>query len=262
MNIFLHEIKQGLRSLCVWTVTISSFMMICILIFPDMTGEAANIGDMFSSMGIFAQAFSLDVIDFGSLKGYYAIECGNIIGIGGALFASLLGIAALAKEEGAHTAEFLFSHPVTRNRVITEKLLSVFAQIIFLNVVVFVACIFSMLFIGESIFWKELVLLHVAYFLSQLVIASICFLFSSLLNSSNFGLGLGFALILYFLNLIAKITESASFLKYLTPFSFAESSDIIQYSKINVQYFIPSCIIAIISLALSYFIYNKKDLRT
>lgn len=31
--------------------------------------------------------------------GFYAIECGNILSIGGGFFAALLGINALAKEE-------------------------------------------------------------------------------------------------------------------------------------------------------------------
>ena len=44
--------------------------------------------EMFSSMGAFSSAFGMDRLNFGTLIGFYATECGNILGLGGAFFAS------------------------------------------------------------------------------------------------------------------------------------------------------------------------------
>ena len=84
----------------------------------------------------------MDRLNFGTLVGFYAVEGGNMLGIGGAFFAAITAITALMKEEKERTAEFLLTHPLSRVRVITEKLLSVYAIIVILNVVIFYALYF------------------------------------------------------------------------------------------------------------------------
>lgn len=79
-------------------------------------GEMEDMNEMFSSMGAFSSAFGMDRLNFGTLIGFYATECGNILGLGGAFFASLIAVSSLAKEEKEHTAEFLFAHPISRKR--------------------------------------------------------------------------------------------------------------------------------------------------
>ena len=143
--------------------------------FPEMKGEMDGISDMFASMGSFTEAFGMDRINFGSLIGFYAVECGNILGLGGAFFAALCGVSILAKEEKEHTAEFLLTHPVTRTHIIAEKLLAVMIQIIIMNILVCVLSIASIVFIGETIPWKEILLLHLAFLFLQIEIAGICF---------------------------------------------------------------------------------------
>lgn len=75
-----------------------------------------GVSEMFASMGSFTAAFGMDRISFGTLIGFYAVECGNILGIGGAFFAAMIAINALAKEEKERTAEFLLTQPVSRTK--------------------------------------------------------------------------------------------------------------------------------------------------
>ena len=79
MTLVKHELKQGKMSLIVWASSIIFLMVICVLLFPEMKGEMDTVGDMFASMGSFTQAFGMDRISFGSLLGFYAVECGNIL---------------------------------------------------------------------------------------------------------------------------------------------------------------------------------------
>ena len=125
MTIFKHELKQGKNVMIVWTLAISFLISVCILIFPDMKGQMDNMSDMFASMGSFTEAFGMDQINFGTFIGFYAVECGNILGLCGAFYAALCGVSALAKEEKEHTAEFLLVHPVSRVRVVAEKYVAV-----------------------------------------------------------------------------------------------------------------------------------------
>ena len=99
MTVYACDMKRNLRSLIIWSLAVGGMIMICILMFPGMKNETEKMGAMFSNMGSFTAAFGMDKLDFGQLMGFYGIECGNTLGIGGGMFAALAGISALANEE-------------------------------------------------------------------------------------------------------------------------------------------------------------------
>ena len=99
MTLIKHEMKQGRLALAIWTVSIAFLIVICVLLFPEMESQMNEVNDMFASMGSFSQAFGMDRLNFGEFMGFYGVECGNILGLGGAFFAAFTGILALAKEE-------------------------------------------------------------------------------------------------------------------------------------------------------------------
>jgi ABC-2 type transport system permease protein len=228
--------------------------------YPDMESQMSGVNDMFSSMGNFTAAFGMDQLNFGTLIGFYAVEGGNMLGIGGAFFAAIIGITALMKEEKERTAEFLLTHPVSRTKVITEKLASTFVIILILNIIVFICSIVSILMIDEEIFWDELILFHVAYLLMQFEIAGICFGISAFIRKAGMGIGIGIAGLMYLLNIVANISEDAKFLKYITPFGYTEGSDIINTKDINTDYLIPGMIIMVVCILIGYMKYTRKDI--
>ena len=260
MTLMLFELKRNRLSLAVWTAAIALLLLVCLAIFPDMKGQVNELNTAFSSMGSFTEAFGMDQLNFGELMGFYGLECGNILGIGGAFFAAYIGVNALAGEEKNRTAEYLLTHPVSRSRVVFEKLACVLCQILILNAVSMLTSLIAVRAIGESLQMKEFLLLHAAYLLLQAEIAAVCFAVSAALRRSGIGAGLGLAAVLYFLNLIANITEDAEWLKYIAPFGYAEAADIITNAEISLlPAFIGCCVTAAAALA-AFIIYNKKDI--
>ena len=114
MTIFKQEIKSEKLAIAIWSLSIGLLVAACVLMYPDMESQMAGVNEMFSSMGNFTAAFGMDQLNFGTLIGFYAVEGGNMLGIGGAFFAAIIGITALMKEEKERTAEFLLTHPVSR----------------------------------------------------------------------------------------------------------------------------------------------------
>lgn len=261
MTLVRHELKQSRISLIVWTLSIASLLAVCVFLYPSMKSEMDTVSEMFSSMGSFTAAFGMDKVSFGTLIGFYVVECGNIVGLGGAFFAALCGISVLAKEEKEHTAEFLMTHPVSRWRVVTDKLIAVIFQLVILNVAVYLTAVVSIALIGEDIPWKELNLLHLAYFFLQVETATVCFGISAFLRRSGMGIGLGIAMLFYFLNLVANITEEADFLKYITPFGYAEGADIVNSLSVNGEMLAVGVAFTVAGIVISYVKYCKKDLR-
>lgn len=261
MTVVKHELRQERKSFLIWTSSIAFLMIICVLMFPEMKGEMDSVSDMFSSMGSFTAAFGMDRLNFGSFIGFYAIECGNILGLGGAFFAALVAIAALAKEEKDRTAEFLLSHPVSRFRIVSEKLIAVLIDIIAMNLVVWVLCVVTVAAIGETIPWKELSLLHLSYLFMQIEIAGICFGISSFIRRGSLGIGLGLATLMYFLNIIGNISDSAKFLKYITPFGYTEGADIVADGSLDALMLSLGMIYTVVFIGTAYFRYCKKDIK-
>ena len=261
MTLVKHEVKQGWKALAIWTAAIGFFIVICVFMYPEMKGEMEGVSDMFASMGAFSAAFGMDRLNFGTLIGFYAIECGNILGIGGAFFAAIIGVSALANEEKERTAEYLLTHPVSRGSILTQKLIALVLQIVLMNAVIYLLSVSSIAMIGEEILWKELSLLHFSFFLVQLELAGICFGISAFLRRSGMGIGMGIAMLFYFLNLVANSTEQADFLKYVTPFGYAEGADIVNSLSINGEMLAIGAGFTLFGIVIAYITYCKKDLR-
>ncbi|MCI2112279.1 ABC transporter permease subunit [Ruminococcus sp.] len=260
MTVIRHELKQSRISLIIWTAAIGFLLAVCIFMFPEMKGEMNEVNEVFSSMGSFTQAFGMDKVNFGTLLGFYAVECGNILGLGGAFFASLCAISVLSKEEKERTAEFLLTHPVSRVSVVAEKLISVILQIVILNVVVYVITASSIALIGEEVPWQEITLMHTAYLILQLELAGICFGVSAFLRRGSIGTGLGIAVIMYFLNIIANLTESAEFLKYITPFGYADGAEIVRNVSLDMNMIAIGLAFAVVGILAGFIKYCRKDI--
>lgn len=261
MTLVKHELRQGKTSALVWTASIGFLLAVCIFLFPEMKGQMDSVNDVFASMGSFSEAFGMDRLNFGTLIGFYAVECGNILGLGGAFYASLCAAGILSKEEKNKTAEFLLTHPVSRKRIITEKLIAVLIQITAMDIIIYAVSVGSIAAIGEAIPWKEISLLHLAYYLLQIELAGICFGISAFFRKGSTGIGLGIASMMYFLNLIANIADIAEFLKYITPFGYCDGADIVSTGKLDGVMVTVGAAIGMCGIIFAYMKYTNKDIH-
>ena len=260
MTLFLHELRTNRLAIIIWSGVISFMLGVCIVIYPEMAPQMTEMTDMFADMGSFTSAFGMDQLNIGEFKGYFVIECGNVLGLGGAFFAAILGISALAKEERDGTAEFLLTHPITRRRVISEKLLSVGVEIVIMNASVMLVSLLGMAAIGELATFGSIILVFISYILMQLEIGAITFGISAFVRRGAMGIGIGLAFLMYFLNIVSNLAKEAEFLKFITPFGYTEGGDIIADNTILWKYLITGVIFAAVAIYIAYFKYEKKDI--
>lgn len=261
MTLFFHELKRSRLPLTIWSAAISFMLAVCIVIFPEMSKEMGEYTtNMFSDLGTFSEAFNLDKLDFSRFMDYFGIECANVLGLGGAFFAALGGISMLSKEQKDNTADFLLTHPISRTSVVTQKLLALFTEVFILNAVVFAVSYVAIVIIGEQVKMTTLILIFLSFLILQLEIASVTFSISAFLKGNGIGIGLGLALMLYFFNIIANITEGTEFLRYVTPYAYADSAYIIKNIAIEIKYLIIGAIITIAAVITAFTKYRKKDI--
>ena len=262
MNVYKRELKSGMKSFLIWTISVSAFIAVCVFMFPEMKGKMDSVSDIFASMGAFSSAFGMDRLGMGTLLGFYSVECGTIMALGAALFASMMGSVMVGKEEKGRTAEFLYSLPIKRENVMVEKYLALMTEMVLFHVISFMISLLSILAIGEKIPMNELVLLHSSYLILTLCLATMCFSLSTIPSCTSIGMGMGLVLFLYFFNLMANITEKADWLKYLTPFSFTDGATIVLEKKLDWTVISVWIVISLLCLIGGFWNYKKRDLRS
>ena len=59
-TLLYHELKQGFKSLMIWTIAILFLIVCCIVLYPEMNAQMEGMNSLFASMGAFTQAFGMD----------------------------------------------------------------------------------------------------------------------------------------------------------------------------------------------------------
>ena len=142
-----------------------------------------------------------------------------------------------------------------------DKPIAALIQITVMNIIIYAIAIGSIAAVGEAIPLKEISLLHLAYYLLQLELMGICFGISAFLRKGSIGVGLGIAVMMYFLNLISNIADVAEFLKYITPFGYCEGADIIANGSLDISLVAIGAVIGISGIIVAYMKYTKKDIH-
>ena len=260
MTLFLHEIKRNKLSLIIWSAALAWMLGICVIIYPEMQTQMGDIGAMFSDMGAFSDAFGMDMLNFGEFMGYFGVEIGNTIGLGGALLAGIVGITALSKEERDGTAELLLTMPVSRTRIVAEKLLFSAFHIVVVNLACVIVSVVGILAIDVEADAGKIALIFLANLIMQLEIMAITFGISAFVKKGAMGIGIGISFGLYFLNILANLADEIEFVGKITPFGYANSGYIIEYGKIELLPLIIGILLAALGIAVAFEKYTKKDI--
>ena len=73
-------------------------------------------------------------------------------------------------------------------------------------------------------------------------------------------ISMGLAALTYFLALIANIAKPASFLKYITPFSYCSGADIVSDRSLNTGLVAVGMALGAAGILAAYLNYSRKDL--
>ncbi|BCN30189.1 ABC transporter permease subunit [Anaeromicropila herbilytica] len=258
--ILKHELKLNIKTFLIWTIIIAGMDFGFMLMYPSLQDALNNAMDAYASMGAITQAFGMDRLSMAEPIGFYGAEIGSIFTLGGALFAAIIGSGILSKEEAGHTSEFLFTLPFSRVNVVLQKVAAVILLILAFDIINLLFGVLSFVIIDADLQIKKLFFFHLAQFFMHVEVATICILFSAFMKKVNLGLGLGVALLLYFLDIMSRILDQLKFAKYVTPFYYANAADVLTESGIDMKLLGIGFIVMIISITVGAWYYNHRDL--
>lgn len=250
-----------MKSLLIWTACLGFACFGCLLLFEGLEETMEQMADAYAQMGSFSAALGMDRISVSTMEGFYATEVALMFGIGGAMFAAMTGAAMVAKEEEGHTAEFLNTLPFGRGYIISRKYAALAVLIAAFNGICFVWILAGFWAVEEPLPGKEFFLYHGAQLLMQLEVGSVCFLLSCVCKKKQIGAALGFALLLYMMDLMCRIVPDLEKLKYVTPYYFSNAADIFADGSVDGGMAMISLGVTVTAACLAAVVYQKRDLR-
>lgn len=259
-HIYFHECKQNRKLLAIWTAVVAGMNIVIMLIYPQMAGQTEAVKDIYGNLGAFSDAFGMNRLNLGTALGFYGVEAGAMVSIGGGMLAGLLGSGILCKEEGKHTAEFLMTMPVRREKVALQKLAAVCTMIGIFNLVCLAAGALAFVIIGESMDGALFIKYHLAQLVMQLEIGCICFGISAFLRKVSMGIGIGVALVFYFLQMFVNISADLEWLKYITPYYYSDASYILTGYAMEWGLMIWGVVLGCTAMVVGTWWFGRKDL--
>ena len=251
---------MNFKSLVIWTLCVGICCSGCILLFDSVKESMEEMGQMFAQMGSFSAAFGMDKVSIATLTGFYATEISIIFLIGGAMFAAMTGAVLLSKEEEGHTMEFLHSMPVSRSYIYLWKYATLLLLILVFNAVCMGLDVVGFLAIGEEIAWAEYVEYHILALVMQVEIGSICYLISAVCKRKQIGPALGLAVLFYLMEIMCNIVPDLEFLKYCTPFYYANAAAIYSGEESRMGLMLLGLVVTAVVVLLGGMVYKKRDM--
>lgn len=167
----------------------------------------------------------------------------------------------LSKEEKEHTSEFLLTHPISRTRVIIEKILAT-AVIIFTAV----ASIYIIGYIGIYITGQEVnhalfFNIHLVSFFLYLNIGLLALGIIELLPFKSSFIGTFVVVILYALLVVSNLSENWEILRWFTPFHYSSTALLIENEALSWKYIAVNYSYTVVILFLGLLRYTKRDIN-
>ncbi|WP_064093495.1 ABC transporter permease subunit [Rossellomorea aquimaris] len=261
--IFKREFTKNAKSLIIWSIILGGIILMTLSIYPQFTQDQETLNNLLSAYpDSFKEAFGMDRLDIGTLLGFYGMEIHFMTTLIGSIYAVMLASNMMAKEENEKTIEFLLSKPLSRSRIVMEKLFAVMTNICLLNLFIVIICLIGFQFADEDVSMKTFSVLIFATTLLHITFASIAFLLSSVMKKTRTitSISLGLVLISYFFSVVAGISEGLEGVKYISFFKYVDAADLISENAIQPVYLVIMLGITALSICLTFWLYRRKDI--
>jgi ABC-2 type transport system permease protein len=265
MNIYQHEFKMNLRSVVIWSVSITILLVVFMSLFSSFAADAELLNEMMDKFPKeLLLAFGMMDMDLSTVLGFFGLVflfCQICLAIQAANY----GFSLVSIEERELTADFLLAKPVGRPKILTSKLLSAISGLTITNIVVWIVSFISIQIFrgGREYDTRPLVLLLLSIVLFQLFFLSVGVVISLLVKRvrsvTPYSMALAFGM--YVLNAFGNMIGEDS-LEIISPFKHFEPHYIIKNAAYNLPLVLISLIVIIVSVAASYVLYSKRNFLT
>ncbi len=263
MQVFFKELKDHLKSFIIWWVSTAAIIYMGSSEF-EAYYHNTQMNDMLNLLPAqLVQAMGLGSVNITEPSGYASLLI-NFIMIAIGVFSLLLGSSIIIREERDKTAEFLYTMPTTKGRIVFEKIMAgIVLNFLFVGMVygVFVAIMSRFEF--DEHFIEYMILAALASFLLANIFYGLGLVLSAVMKQFKKvePIGVAILMITYMISVVMELTDKIDFLKNFTPFAYFRATEILSDLKIENLYIGIAVIFLLITIVITMIVYPKRDLR-
>lgn len=260
MNIFIKEFKSYLLPLIIWVVALVTVHGVASIEFDVFQGDESIAAAMEQFESLF-QALGTSPQDITTPAGFLSI-LSIYISLPLAIYSGLLGSGIISKEEKNKTAEFLFTLPVSRRKVLFNKLYVAITNSVLINVLLMGSIVILYgRFNPDKDFYIFLRNIAIGTLILQLIFLSIGVALSSVLKYYKKSGSLTVIVLTssFLLNILLGFVEDLDFLKYISPFNYY-TPDLMMAGNFEPVFLILSVLIVASGIFSLFYFYPKRDL--
>jgi len=208
------------------------------------------------------EAFQMEAFNLTTITGFYGLMF-TYFSLIVTISAAMWGSDIISKEERDKTVEFALTMPITRQKVVTSKILAAMVNCIALLIILWVASLLAVArYQPDSGFYEFLALSMLSLFIIQMVFLSVgIFLGCSMKQYKRAGaVAVAVLLTTYFLSIFSGLNDNLAFLRFFSPFAYFNPATLLNESTIEIGFVFLSLAIIVVLLMGGYYTYARRDL--
>jgi len=264
MNLLFRELKFYRKGLIFWSVGLIALIASGMAKYATMQNTGQSMTDLIAMFPQSIQAiFGLSGFDLSKASGYYGVLF-QYIALMVTVHAVLIGVNVISKEERDRTSEFLFVKPISRFRILTSKIVAGMFNLIVINVVTFITSVGLVNYYakGDS-FVGDIAILMVGLFILQLIFFFVGTAVAAIHKNAKTAapIATSFLLVTFILSFLINVNNKIDVLKYITPFKYFDSHNLMSGGGFDVVFVTISLGIILLCIIATYFVFSRRDLR-
>lgn len=220
------ESTRRIRSSVALLTILAVFAVLYISIFPDFKEEADELADAFPPF--FFDLFGIEALH--TFEGFIAAEMYSFFwAVIVAVYFAYIGAAMIAGDINSRQLDLTLANPISRESVIVQKVLSLWAPLAILNIGLYVILFVGSIIIDETLDPIALAMVHLLSIPYLLVCAGIGLLLSVVLSHqrSAKAAALALVLVLWLVDSVSRMSPDYEWVGAIAPSRYFEHSAIL-----------------------------------
>ena len=258
LAIFKETVRSKKVSTAIWALSMALFALMLTALHHTFAQKIGLIADNFPEgisaiVGNFTQAVHP--------AGFLGLELYNlflplvlaIVGLG-------LGASVIGAEEESGTLELLLASPVSRSRIIIEKLAAIKFNLFFIAMATWAGVA-----LGTKLFAFNVNLLHVALASLSAFLLGMIYAMAALAGQSvsgkrsiGVGVGAGFLAVTYVGDVVSKLVTSFDWIKYISPFYYFDVGNVL-FGNGQLKNFAILTLVSILFYGVAHIWFIRRD---
>ncbi|MCA9381310.1 ABC transporter permease subunit [Candidatus Dojkabacteria bacterium] len=264
LHIFNFEVKRSYKIFIWWTIAWVLMILMLLPFYNTFSTQGQEFAQVYQSLpDAFKVAFNLNELSLSTISGYINTELMELLELFSCFFGLYLGSRSIQKEINNKSILFLLSKPVSRTKIFLAKVDSIFLLSVASNAIL-------MLFLGFGVIFFTDADAPVKYLAYSFVVLMLMFtlyyalgiLLGVIKDGGTIAIGAIVIIVTFMFNIMSKISDSADFLKYLTPYHYLDLGPVVSGQSIAIENIFFILIIALGLFVLGFRVFTNRDIDT